>query len=112
MPGRFCCRTEGRGGGLYSELDGGAVAVESGLSTLVDESVVGLKSERRVRDLFIFLFEILPWSGNGQGQRRQRLPSLSLLVKVHLLPIKLVHVRRSRVGSPSAALQRKKRAMQ
>ena len=47
MPGRFCCRTEGRGGGgLYSELDGGAVAVESGLSTLVDESVAGLKSGR------------------------------------------------------------------
>lgn len=43
VPGRLCCcRAEGRGA-LYSDVDGGAVAVESGLSTLVvDESVVGL----------------------------------------------------------------------
>ena len=48
VPGRFCCRAEGRGA-LYNEVEGGAVAVESGLSTLVvDESVVGLGIEKHV----------------------------------------------------------------
>ena len=46
VPGRFCCRAEGLGV-LYSEVEGGAVAVESGLSTLVvDESVVGLGKKK------------------------------------------------------------------
>ena len=46
VPGRFCCRAEGLGA-LYSDVEGGAVAVESGLSTLVvEESVVGLEKKR------------------------------------------------------------------